>query len=324
MSIRLVGYNTTMLIDYVEVKFKSGDGGHGKTSFRKNMKGPDGGNGGDGGNVIVIAKNDLKLLNQFSRVTDFFAEKGVSGGTNRRMGRKGEDIIIYLPVGTSIIDKKSGREICDLINIDQKVILCKGGKGGLGNWEFRMDQPSHPAPSKPGQKGETKELILSLKIIADFGLIGLPNSGKSSLLNELTGSHAKTANYPFTTLSPSLGVFEGKVISDIPGLIEGASQGKGLGMGFLKHIEKVKVLLHCISCESTDILKDYKTVREELTKFNSKLLDKNEVILLTKSDITSDGHIKKLTQDLTSLDRRIFPVSINDWKSLETLKEQLR
>jgi len=309
-----------MLIDYVEVKFKAGDGGHGKTSFRKHMKGPDGGSGGNGGNIYVIAKNDLKLLNQFSRETDFFADNGVAGGTNRRSGAKGKDLTIYLPVGTSVIDKITGSELCDLNMIGQKVLLCKGGRGGLGNWEFRMDQPDSPLPAEPGQKGEEKELIFSLKIIADFGLIGLPNSGKSSLLNELTGSHAITANYPFTTLTPALGVIEGRVIADIPGLIEGASLGKGLGIGFLKHVEKVKVLLHCISCESQDVLADYKTVRGELGKFNPKLLDKKEIVLLTKSDLIDAKHIQKLIGELKNLDRSIAPISIHDFQSLESVK----
>lgn len=313
-----------MLIDKAEVIFRGGRGGDGSNSFRAHMKGPDGGNGGAGGNVYAVAKNDLNLLNQFSRITEFAAENGIPGAGNGRSGRNGNDLTIYLPVGTSIIDRKSGNLIYDLGKDGEKILLARGGSGGLGNWEFRMEQLIPPHPAEPGRKGETKDVILSLKLIADFGLIGLPNAGKSSLLNELTGAHAKTANYPFTTLSASLGVFEGRVIADIPGLIEGASEGKGLGIGFLKHIEKVKVLLHCISCESTDPAKDYETIRAELGKFNSKLLEKKEIILLTKSDLIDEKYIRSATKKLSKKTEQILPVSINDWESLEKLKKILR
>jgi GTP-binding protein len=312
-----------MLIDIAEVIFKGGDGGGGKVSFRKHMKGPDGGNGGNGGALYVLAKNDLKLLNQFTRENTFSAEKGIPGASNQKSGRNGEDLEIVLPVGTSIIDKQSGHEIYDLTKEGERVLVCKGGKGGLGNWEFRGDQDNVPKHAEPGEKGEIKELILSLKIIADFGLIGLPNAGKSSLLNELTGAHEKTANYPFTTLSPALGVFEHKVLADIPGLIEGASTGRGLGIGFLKHVEKVKVLLHCISCESFDILKDYETVRGEMEKFNPKMMEKKEIILLTKSDLVDEKYIENAKKLLKTKSDKIISVSINDWTSLENLKKLL-
>jgi GTPase len=194
----------------------------------------------------------------------------------------------------------------------------------LGNWEFRAEEKNTPKHAQPGQKGEVKNLLLSLKLIADFGLIGLPNAGKSSLLNELTGAHEKTANYPFTTLSPALGVFEHKVLADIPGLIEGASTGRGLGIGFLKHIEKVKVLLHCISCESIDVLIDYRTVRKEMGEFSSKLLEKKEIILLTKSDLVDEKYIDQARHVLKEKSDKIVAVSINDWNSLENLKEILK
>lgn len=313
-----------MLLDIAEVAFKAGNGGNGKSSFRKNMKGPDGGNGGRGGDLIVLAKSDLKLLNQFSRETFFSAENGAPGGTNGRTGKNGENLEISLPVGTSIIDKKSGDELFDLKLPYERILIAKGGSGGLGNWEFRSSENRTPKHAEPGEKGEIKELILSLKLIADFGLIGLPNAGKSSLLNELTGSHAKTANYAFTTLSPSLGVFNGKVIADIPGLIEGASHGKGLGIGFLKHVEKVKVLIHCLSCESENVIKDYETVRTELAKFNPILLDKKEIVLLTKSDLVNEKYIKAVIKKLSEKSSQIIQVSINDWSSIENLKKLLK
>lgn len=310
-----------MLIDYAEVTFKAGDGGNGRVSFRKNMKGPDGGNGGKGGDLYITAKSDLSLLNQFSRETIFSAKNGDPGGTNQRSGKNGADLEIFLPVGTSIIEKRTGQELYDLKLPGESILICKGGVGGLGNWEFRSADNPVPKHAEPGKKGISKNLILSLKLIADFGLIGLPNAGKSSLLNELTGSHEKTANYPFTTLAPALGVFNGKVIADIPGLIEGASNGKGLGVGFLKHIEKVKVLLHCISSESTDVLKDYETIRQELGKFNPNLLKKEEVILLTKSDLATPESIKNAVDLLKNKSAKILDVSINDWESLEKLKK---
>jgi GTP-binding protein len=312
-----------MLIDTADVIFKGGNGGNGKVSFRKNMKGPDGGDGGDGGNLFIVAKSDLKLLNQFTREDTFSAGKGIPGGSNQRHGKNGSDMEIYLPVGTSVIDKETNREIYDLTEEGQRILICKGGKGGLGNWEFRSSDNPVPRKAEPGKKGQTKELILSLKLIADFGLIGLPNAGKSSLLNELTGSHEKIANYPFTTVAPALGVFEHKVLADIPGIIEGASAGRGLGIGFLKHIEKVKVLLHCISCESPDVIKDYETVRKELGMFNTKLLNKKEIIILTKSDLVDSELTEKVKKKLEGKSDQIIPVSVNDWSSIQDLKKIL-
>lgn len=312
-----------MLIDIAEVIFKGGNGGNGRVSFRKNMKGPDGGNGGDGGNLYVVAKSDLTLLNQFSRQDIFFAEDGAPGGNNQKSGKKGEDLIMYLPVGTSIIERRTGREIIDLKEVGQKELVSKGGIGGHGNWEYRSTDEPVPKRAEPGTKGESKELTLSLKLIADFGLIGLPNAGKSSLLNEITNANAKTANYEFTTLEPNLGVFNKKVLADIPGLIEGASEGRGLGIGFLKHIEKVGVLLHCISSESKDVLKDYETVRNELKSFNPKMIEKKEIILLTKTDLSNKEHVKESINKLKGKSDQIIPVSINDWESIEDLKRLL-
>lgn len=312
-----------MLIDTVEVTFKGGDGGRGKYSFRKNMKGADGGNGGKGGDLYVVAKHDLKLLNQFSSETIFAAEDGVAGGDNQKSGRGGKDLEIWLPIGTSVIDKKTNLELYDLTKEDERILLCKGGAGGLGNWEFRGSKKVEPWHSELGKKGQVRGLVLLLKLIADFGLIGLPNAGKSSLLNELTGAHEKTADYAFTTLSPALGVVDRKVLVDIPGLIEGASLGKGLGIKFLKHIEKVKVLLHCISCESTDVISDYLTIKKELGVFNPKLLEKKEIVLLTKSDIVLREVLKSHKTKLKKLNPKILTVSIHNDKELQVLKNNL-
>jgi len=301
-----------MLLDKVDVTFSAGNGGDGKVSFKKIGRGPDGGNGGRGGDIYISASSDLTILYQFSQKDYLAAENGISGGNNIKSGHKGEDLIISVPVGTSLIDRESGKIVAELITVGETIKLLKGGDGGRGNWEFRSARNTTPMRAQKGFPGESLNLTLNLKLIADFGLIGLPNAGKSSLLNELTNSNAKIGNYAFTTLSPNLGVINGKVVADIPGLIEGASDGKGLGINFLKHIEKVKVLIHCIDATSNDYDRDYKIVRNELGKYNKELLKKKEIILLTKSDLV-DNHRFKLS----------VPISIYDIDSINKLKKLL-
>lgn len=302
-----------MLLDKVDVTFSAGNGGNGKVSFKKIGRGPDGGNGGKGGDLYITAVSDLTVLYQFSQKDMLAAENGVPGGDNIKSGRKGEDLTISLPVGTSLIDRENGRVVAELTEVGQTVKLLKGGDGGHGNWEFRSARNTTPMKAQKGFPGEALNLTLDLKLIADFGLIGLPNSGKSSLLNELTNSNARVGNYAFTTLSPNLGVVNGKVIADIPGLIEGASDGKGLGIKFLKHIEKVKVLIHCIDAQSTDYEKDYKVVRNELKKYNPEMLKKKEIILLTKSDLVEN--------EISFKDAKL--ISIHDLESINNLKKSL-
>lgn len=310
-----------MLIDEVEVVFKGGHGGAGKVSFGKMKRsGPDGGNGGRGGDFYVKVSSDITLLNQFSQKTIFSAENGFPGEKKNKTGKAGENLEVSLPVGTALIDKQTGTTILELTRVGESILLFKGGKGGRGNREFRSPTRQAPQIAQKGLPGEEKSLILSLKLIADFGLVGLPNAGKTSLLNELTRAQAKIANYPFTTLTPNLGVFEGKFLADIPGLIEGASEGKGLGISFLKHIEKVEVILHCISAETEDVNRDYKTVRTEMQKFNPELIKKGEIILLTKSDLVDSKHKAALLKKLKTKAKNVLPVSIHDWESLEKLK----
>jgi GTP-binding protein len=299
-----------MLIDYAEITVRGGRGGAGVPN---KPKGPDGGNGGDGGDVYVKGSSNLNLLNQFSEKDFFYAPDGEIGARNNKTGKGGDDIEILLPIGTSVIDKNSGDVIAEISAVDERLLVCKGGKGGWGG-----------KTAKQGEKGEERKLILNLRLIADFGLIGLPNAGKSSLLNEITNANIKVADYPFTTLEPNLGVYEGLCLADIPGLIEGASSGKGLGINFLKHIEKVKVLLHCISCETSNALKDYETIRFELSQFNSELANKPEVIVLTKTDLVTADVVKKITKELNKSGRKIVQISIHDFKSLENFKELLR
>lgn len=299
-----------MLIDTAEITVRGGYGGSG---MAKKPKGPDGGNGGNGGDVYIRCSSNLYLLKQFSQKVLFVAGNGGIGARNNKTGKEGEDIEILLPIGTSIYDKKTGKLFLELSKIDERVLICKGGRGGFGG-----------LTSEQGGRGEEKKLLLSLRLIADFGLIGLPNAGKSSLLNELTNAQAKVANYPFTTLEPNLGVFEGKCLADIPGLIEGASVGKGLGIAFLKHIEKVEVLLHCISCETGNPLKDYQTVRYELSEFKLELSKKPEIVILTKTDLVDSSYVQKLTKELKKVNKEVIPVSIHDYQSLEILKKVIR
>ena len=302
-----------MLLDKVDVTFSAGNGGNGKVSFKKIGRGPDGGNGGRGGDLYITATSDLTVLYQFNQKDFLCAENGIPGGDNIKSGHKGEDLIITLPVGTELIDRETGKIVAELTEVGQTLKLLKGGDGGHGNWEFRSARNTTPMKAQKGFPGQSLNLTLNLKLIADYGLIGLPNAGKSSLLNELTNSNAKIGNYAFTTLSPNLGVINGKVVADIPGLIEGASEGKGLGINFLKHIEKVKVLIHCIDATSDNYERDYKIVRDELKKYNPEMLKKKEVILLTKSDLVAS---------ITSF-KNAIPVSIHDLDSINKIRKLL-
>lgn len=307
-----------MLVDEIDLIIQGGKGGPGRVSFySKKGAGPSGGDGGGGGDVYIETTPDLYALNKFLSHPECSAQNGEPGGRNRKSGVNGKDLNLIVPVGTTLIEEE-GREI-GLNALNQKLLLAKGGLGGKGNAFFKSPSNTTPKYAQPGLKGEKKKLILKLKLIADFGLIGLPNVGKSSLLNELTNAQAKIGAYPFTTLEPNLGVLNGSVIADIPGLIEGASEGKGLGHKFLKHIEKVTLLLHCISSESEDPLSDYKIIRDELKKFNPGLLEKQEIILLTKSDLIEEKDLDKKIKALSKLKSKILTVSIHNWDSLQSL-----
>lgn len=242
---------------------------------------------------------------------------GSQGGHNRKSGADGEDLNLIVPIGTTLIDQIGSETPLDELN--KKVLLAKGGLGGKGNFFFKSSSNTTPRYAQPGLRGEEKKLILKLKLIADFGLVGLPNAGKSSILNELTNAEAKIGDYPFTTLEPNLGMLKGSVIADIPGLIEGAAEGRGLGHKFLKHIEKVRLLLHCISSQSEDPVRDYNIIQGELKKFNPKLLEKQEIILLTKSDLLGKVDLEKIRKGLSQTKRQVIPLSIHNWDSLQSL-----
>ena len=308
-----------MFITEINIKFIAGNGGKGKVSFYKNRRGPDGGNGGKGGSIYISATSDIYALNNLTKNTKIKAENGQDGMANKKNGRNAGNLEIKLPIGTIITDKDTN-EVFEIINKNDHFRLCSGGLGGLGNLEYRSGANTTPLYAQSGLKGRQRDLEINLKLIANYGLIGFPNAGKSSLLKELTSANPKIDNYPFTTLEPNLGELNGKIIADIPGLIKGASKGKGLGIKFLKHIERVSLLFHCISCETDDLVKSYQTIRGELKAFNLKLMDKREIILLTKTDLKSKKEINLCLNVLKKTKKQILPISINDWDSLEKLK----
>jgi len=290
-----------MLIDEVHITIKGGDGGNGIVHFYNDAfrpkGGPDGGTGGDGGSVYFEGVSDISKLNQFRHAKVYAAEPGQPGDRNNRTGKGGDDLIIQVPVGTvAMYDNGTSVEITQ---VGQKVLMARGGSGGKGNYMFRSATNQTPHERELGYKCTPKKLFLQLKLIAQIGLIGLPNAGKTSLLNELTPANAKVANYAFTTLEPNLGVTKGGlIIADIPGLIEGAADGKGLGVKFLKHIERTSLLIHCVSAESPNPLKDYQTIRQELSNYSSTLAKKPEIIVLTKSDTLDPKDIKSLQKKI--------------------------
>lgn len=312
-----------MFTDEIEITLKAGNGGSGIVSFFPGEKsGPDGGDGGDGGNLYIKSSRHLTNLNQFVGKHEIFAENGKNGDKNKKTGLDGKDLEVELPVGSLLLDTDTKEEL-ELTEENQRFLICKGGRGGRGNFELRSSRNTTPKEAEKGQKGQKRFFKIVVRMIADFGLIGLPNAGKSSLLNELTNARVKVANYPFTTLEPSLGVINGKIIADIPGLIEGAHKGRGLGINFLKHIEKVKLLLHCISVESDNVIRDYKTITEELEKYNPLLAEKGQIILLTKSDLINPSELNKKARLLKKFQNFVIGVSIYDFDSLNKLKELL-
>ncbi|MBI3638307.1 GTPase ObgE [Candidatus Wolfebacteria bacterium] len=313
-----------MLIDDVKIKIAGGDGGKGAVAFNKNMMslGPVGGSGGNGGNVYAEGIADLSALRQFRFKKDFAAENGQDGKPQFNDGHDGKDIILKVPVGTVIhnLDTKADIEI---IKIGEKVLIAKGGHGGKGNFHFRSSTNTSPKQFQEGLPGEKFTIRLELKLIADVGFIGLPNIGKSTLLNELTAAKSKVANYPFTTLEPNLGAYYELILADIPGLIEGASMGKGLGIKFLRHIERTKILFHFISADSENPEKDYKIVKNELKKYSLDLAKKPEYLFLSKSDLLKPAEIKKKVSILKKLNKLVIPFSVLDEESLRKIKDIL-
>lgn len=290
-------------IDLARIKVKAGNGGNGAISFHREKfvpkGGPDGGNGGSGGNIILKADPHLTTLLDFKYKNFFKAENGKPGSSNNRTGRDGEDLIIPVPCGTIVKNAETGEVIVDLVEPNQQFIVARGGKGGRGNAEFATPTNQTPRFAEKGEKGEELELLLELKVLADVGIIGFPNVGKSTLISVISAAKPKIADYPFTTLTPNLGVVQigiGKnfTVADIPGLIEGASEGKGLGIDFLRHIERTKILLFLIDSNSENPKKDLKVLLTELKKYNNEILQKEKLVAFSKIDTIDQKRPERL------------------------------
>jgi GTPase len=319
-------------LDQAKIYVKAGDGGSGSASFRREkfieFGGPDGGDGGNGGSVIFIAEENLNTLIDFRFQQHFKAGRGNNGMGKRKTGKDGEDLILKVPVGTQILEDDNNTLIEDLTKTGQKIIIAKGGKRGLGNVRFKSSTNRAPRKKTDGSQGESFIIWLQLKVIADVGIIGMPNAGKSSLLSVLTKAKPKIASYPFTTVNPNLGVssYNDKevTIADIPGLIEGAHEGIGLGDKFLRHIERCKSLIHLIDITEEDLVKNYLKIRKELSKYSANLLKKKEVIVFNKIDIIDTSKInEKISTFKKKIKKNIYKISVAQNKGLITVKRFL-
>lgn len=321
-----------MFVDKAEIILKAGNGGHGGMSFRREKYvpngGPDGGNGGHGGNIVFMADDGFRTLMEFKYKRKHKAESGENGTGGRSTGKTGEDLIIKVPVGTIVKDKETGKIICDLSENGQKYRVAEGGQGGRGNMNFATSTRQAPRFAQGGIKGQERTVILELKLLADVGLIGFPNVGKSTLLSVITKAKPKIANYHFTTIVPNLGVVEWRnfdpfVIADIPGLIEGAHEGTGLGDQFLRHVERTKLLIHLLDAsgsEGREPLDDFKKINFELEKYNEKLAKRIQIVALNKVDLVSDtDEVETLKSELENLGYEIFVISAVTGQGLNEL-----
>ncbi len=321
---------TSNFVDYVKIFCRSGKGGAGSTHMRREKfepkGGPDGGDGGRGGHIYLKGNNQLWTLIHLKYQRHIFAGDGGSGGRMRSTGADGKDITIEVPLGTLAIDAETKEILCEITEHDQVTTLLKGGRGGLGNWNFRSPTMQTPRFAQPGEEGIETSIILELKILADVGLVGFPNAGKSTLLSTITAAKPKIADYPFTTLVPNIGIVPYRdhksfVVADIPGIIEGAHEGKGLGIRFLRHIERNSMLLFLIPVDSQNIKEEFNTLVNELTLFNPELLDKKRILAITKCDM-ADNEIKKATERELPKIKSIFISSVSG-EGITQLKDLL-
>ena len=318
-------------VDYVKIFCRSGKGGRGSAHLRHDKYipngGPDGGDGGKGGSVILKGNRNYWTLLHLRYERHAFAENGGNGGSNKCFGKDGNDVIIEVPCGTVAYDAETGEYLCDITDDGQEVVLLKGGRGGLGNWHFRTATRQAPRFAQPGEPAQERMVVLELKLLADVGLVGFPNAGKSTLLSAISAAKPKIANYPFTTLEPNLGIVsyrDGKsfVMADIPGIIEGASEGKGLGLRFLRHIERNSLLLFMVPADTDDIKREYGILLNELAQFNPEMLDKERVLAITKCDLIDEELMSMLEPNLPSDIPHVFISGVSGL-GLQQLKDVL-
>lgn len=313
-------------VDEITIQMEAGDGGDGVVRWRhdkgKEYAGPSGGDGGNGGNVYVVGSRDLGLLFKYRHEKKFAAERGEDGKKDSLFGRNGDDFILKVPIG-SVVTLIDSDKVFDILEEETPILILEGGRGGIGNEKFKSSRNRSPTQCTPGKPGEKSLVHIELKLVVDVGFVGFPNAGKSSLLNELTNATAKIGSYQFTTLEPNLGAFYGYVLADIPGLIEGASSGKGLGHKFLRHVSRTKMLLHLISLENEDVLEAYNTIRKELDSFSEELSSKEEIILLTKTDIVTEKELEAAKKKLKKTGKEIYSISIIDDSSIKEFRDNL-
>lgn len=327
-------YNSSVFVDEAEIQVKAGDGGAGCVSFRREKYipkgGPDGGDGGDGGSVIFVADVNKNTLMDFSGRHHWTAQRGQAGMGKKMYGKSGQDLIIPVPPGTLIYDRDTNLLLADLDVPGKRVTIARGGRGGRGNWHFKSPTNQAPRYAEPGTEGEQRNLRLELKLIADVGLVGMPNAGKSTLLSVVSAARPKIAAYPFTTLEPQLGIVEldaerRLVMADIPGLIEGARHGAGLGHAFLRHIERTKIIVHLLDLYPSDgsnPAENYHVIRRELEAFSPELAHKPEVIAVNKIDLAVDDEALDALRTALA-DKELFPISAATRKNLDPLLETL-
>ncbi len=315
-----------MFVDELKIKARAGKGGDGVVRWLhikgKEFSGPAGGNGGVGASVYARAVRDLNILYNYRNKKEFIAENGGDGQKDSREGKNGDTLFIDVPIG-SVITNTDTEDRWELLEEGQKVLLLKGGRGGLGNEYFKGSKNTTPQEFTVGKLGEKGNFFIEVELVVDAGFVGLPNAGKSSLLNTLTSAKRKVADYPFTTLEPGLGELYGYILADIPGLIKGAAAGKGLGHKFLRHIKRTKVLLHCVPLDSDDVIKTYEAVRNELSEYDTSLTEKPELVILTKKDLRDENETESIWRKILGKNKNVVVVSVYDKDSIKSLSDTI-